>query len=78
MPELLESVALTVHVPAHGLLVGDVGTVVFVHGSGEAYEVEFVTYSGETVAVLTLNAAEVRSLGSREIANARRLGPPRG
>lgn len=69
----LELVALTANVPEHGLLAGDVGTVVMVHGEGVGYEVEFLTSSGETIAVLSLHANQVRPLAGREILHAREL-----
>lgn len=59
----LDSIALTRDLPEHGLKEGDVGRVVFRHGSGEAYEVEFIAGDGTTLAVLTLDAGDVRSLG---------------
>ena len=68
-----DCVVLTVVLPKERLAPGDIGTVVHVHGSGEAYEVEFVTLSGETVAVATLSASQVRPIQRREIANARAL-----
>ncbi len=63
---------LTVDLPEHGLKAGDVGTVVLVHGRG-GYEVEFTTLDGETVAVTSLNAAQVRPIAHREIAHARTI-----
>ena len=39
--KLLDAVALTVDVPEHNLLRGQVGTVVEVLKNGAAYEVEF-------------------------------------
>ncbi len=56
----------------HGLKRGDVGTVVLVHPAG-GYEVEFITLDGETVAVVSLSANQVRPIGRREIAHARHL-----
>jgi hypothetical protein len=53
----LDLVVLRRSVPAHGLKAGDVGTVVLVHKKGEAFEVEFLTPDGETVAVPTLNSS---------------------
>ncbi|MGZ3302288.1 MAG: DUF4926 domain-containing protein [Isosphaeraceae bacterium] len=41
------------------------------HGDGEGYEVEFVTLSGVTVAVVSLLPHQVRAIGRREIAHAR-------
>ncbi len=40
---------------------GDVGTVVHVHESGKAYEVEFLTDEGKTVAVVTLSVHDLYS-----------------
>ena len=68
-----ERVVLKSRVPAEGLEVGDVGTVVHVYGDGQAYEVEFVTLDGKTAAVVTLEAAQVRPVGEREIPHAREL-----
>jgi hypothetical protein len=68
-----ERVVLTTHVPAEGLESGDVGMVVHVYKDGLAYEVEFITLDGKTAAVATLEAAQVRPVGSREITHARQL-----
>ena len=69
----LDAVALTCDLPKHGLVRGDVGTVVLVHGSGAAFEVEFVGYDGHTVALLTLEGFQVRPLQTRDIPHAREL-----
>jgi hypothetical protein len=69
----LDVVALTRDLPAQGLVRGDVGTVVLVHGSAEAVEVEFVGYDGHTVALVTLECDQVRSLDARDIPHAREL-----
>ncbi len=69
----LDAVALTCDLPEHGLVSGDVGTVVLVHGEGAAFEVEFVGYDGHTVALLTLDRAQVRPLYSQDIPHAREL-----
>ena len=68
----LDSVALVRDLPEHGLKAGDIGTVVLLHGNG-GYEVEFMTLDGETVAVESLSAEEIRSIGRREVAHARPL-----
>ncbi len=68
----LDTVVLTTDLPAHGLKRGDVGTIALLHKSG-GYEVEFMTLDGETVAVVSLTADQVRPIGRREIANARSL-----
>ncbi len=66
----LDQVVLTVDIPAHGLVSGDIGTVVLQHGSA-GFEVEFLTLDGETIAVVPLSAGQVRAIGPREIAQAR-------
>lgn len=69
----LERVVLTEDMPDQGLRQGDIGTVVLVHRGGEGFEVEFVTLDGETVAVVTLLASQLRPIGRREIAHVRPL-----
>ncbi len=69
----LDAVALTCDLPKHGLVRGDVGTAVLVHGNGAAFEVEFVGYDGHTVALLTLERNQVRPLRKRDIPHAREL-----
>jgi hypothetical protein len=65
-------VVLNADAPDTGLNAGDVGTIVYVHDQGKAYEVEFVDGDGTTIALLTLNADEVRPIGSGELLHARR------
>ena len=60
MIDELETVMLTEDLPEEGLKAGDVGTVVFVHGSGEGYEVEFTNDDGDTIAVVTLFPRSLR------------------
>ncbi|HEU0039340.1 MAG TPA: DUF4926 domain-containing protein [Verrucomicrobiae bacterium] len=69
----LDAVALTCDLPEHRLVRGDVGTAVLVHGNGVAFEVEFVGYDGHTVALLTLERAQVRPLQRHDIPHAREL-----
>lgn len=73
MIQELEDIILECNLPEHGLQRGDIGTVVLVHEEGKGYEVEFATLSGETVAVVTLLASQVRPAHKREIAHAREL-----
>lgn len=70
----LDLVVLTRDLPDEGLAAGDVGTVVLVHGGGVGYEVEFVALDGDTVAVVTLPAADVRPIAAREMMHARATG----
>ncbi len=67
----LDPVVLTEGLPDQGLQAGDVGWVVMVHSEGAAFEVEFVTLSGETVSVVTVPASAVRPVRAKEIAHAR-------
>jgi hypothetical protein len=67
----LDAVALTCDLPEHRLARGDVGTAVLVHDDGAAFEVEFVGYDGNTVALLTLDRNQVRPLQSTDIPHAR-------
>ncbi|MBI1744501.1 DUF4926 domain-containing protein [Candidatus Acetothermia bacterium] len=67
----LDSVVLTTDLPEHGLKSGDIGTIVLIHKGGTGYEVEFITLDGETVAVVSLFASQVRPIGHREIAHVR-------
>ena len=71
----LDPVALTRDVPASHLESGDVGAVVHAYGT-RAYEVEFVTGRGETLAVLTLTPSDIRPLHPLEVLHARSQKPP--
>jgi hypothetical protein len=68
----LECVVLTHDVSAHGLRTGDLGTIVEVYPGG-GLEVEFVTCSGETKALVTLSEKDVRRVDSHDLLAARRL-----
>ena len=70
-----DCVVLTANVPDEGLLAGDVGTVAQIHKGGEGYEVEYMTLTGETVAIVTLLAGQVRPLSRRDLAHTRQLAP---
>ena len=69
----LDEVVLATDMPDVGLEQGDLGTVVLVHDGGRGFEVEFVTLDGETVAVVTLLADQVRAINRHEIAHAREV-----
>jgi hypothetical protein len=51
---------------------GDVGTVVHVYKDGRGYEVEFVDGGGRTVALITVDADDVRPIEAGELLHARR------
>ena len=67
-----EVVVLTVDLPAYGLKSGDVGTITMVHGR-TGYEVEFMTLDGETIAVVSVDATQVRPIAHREVAHVRTI-----
>jgi len=60
-------------VPAAGLEAGDVGTIVHLYRDGLAYEVELTTLEGNTAAVVTVEASQVRPVRKREITHAREM-----
>ncbi len=64
-------VVLQRDLPEHNLRAGDVGAVVHVYTDGKAYEVEFVTGTGQTLAVETLEPNDVRPPGASEILHIR-------
>jgi len=69
---LLECVVLTKDLAEHGLCRGDLGAVVEVH-EPDGLEVEFVTASGATQAVVTLRRNEVRRVQPGDIVAVRQL-----
>jgi hypothetical protein len=68
-----DRVVLKTSVPGQGLKAGDVGTVIHVYKPAAAFEVEFLTLHGETVAIATLEGSKVRPVQKREITHARLL-----
>lgn len=66
-----DRIVLTKDHPDYGLEAGDVGTVVHVYPDHEAFEVEFVTLTGETIAVITVERNDVRPVRARELTHAR-------
>jgi hypothetical protein len=50
---------------------GDVGTVVHIHVDAVAYEVEFATLTGKTIAVATMLPKQCRPIGHRDINHVR-------
>lgn len=69
----LDTVVLTRDLPEYGLSRGDIGVVVHCYKGGVAFEVEFVTGKGKTVAVTTLESKDVRPMHSNEILHAREI-----
>ena len=68
-----DCVVLLRDVPEEGLTAGDVGTVVHIHASGAGYEIEFMTLTGDTIAVASVKASSVRPVASRDVVHVREL-----
>ncbi|MFM2294833.1 MAG: hypothetical protein RLZZ350_1246 [Verrucomicrobiota bacterium] len=68
-----DCVVLTSNLPDEDLQVGDVGVVVHIHSGGTAYEVEFITFAGKTIAVATVLASQLRPIGQRDLNHVREL-----
>lgn len=62
-----DQIVLKADVPGEGLRAGDVGTVVHIYQSGKGFEVEFFTLTGETITVVTLDAAQVREISEKDV-----------
>ena len=71
--EELETVVLGRDVPEHGLKSGDIGAVVHRYADSKAFEVEFVTAEGKTIALLTLAEEDIRPIRTGEILHVREL-----
>jgi hypothetical protein len=71
--KLLDTVVLTRDLPDYGLRCGDLGAVVQVYDSN-GLEVEFVTASGRTQALVTLTADDVRSVVDSDLISVRSVG----
>ena len=67
----LDTVVLAHGLKDHNLTRGDVGTVVHCYAGGKAYEVEFVTGEGKTIAVVTLERSDIRLMQKQEILHVR-------
>jgi len=68
-----ECVVLTSDLPDDQLQAGDVGTVVHIHRDGAAYEVEFVTLAGQTIAVTTVLTSQLRPVSKRDVSHVREM-----
>ena len=67
----LETVILKHDVREHGLREGDMGAVVNIYNDGKAAEVEFVTATGKTIALITLNSTDVRDIRHNDVLHVR-------
>ena len=62
----LDVVVLNEDLPLHGLKQGDLGTVVEIYAP-DAVEVEFVTASGRTQALVTLPPSAIRAVSDNDL-----------
>jgi hypothetical protein len=69
----LDTVVLTRSFPDWGLVAGDVGAIVSEYDDHKAFEVEFVNSAGRTVALLTVDVADIRLRKADEILHVREL-----
>lgn len=67
----LETIILKHDIKKHGLRKGDMGAVVNVYAGGKAAEVEFVTATGRTVALVTLESKDVRDIAQNDLLSVR-------
>ena len=73
MIEEHDRIILQADSPDDGLFAGDIGTVISVHGAGAAYTVEFMTLTGNTIAVTTIPATNVRAISQNNMQQGRQL-----
>jgi ATP-dependent exoDNAse (exonuclease V) alpha subunit len=69
----LDMVVLTHDVEQFKLKQGDIGAIVHCYKDNKAYEVEFITADGNTIALLTLDPNDIRSQKNREVLHVREL-----
>ena len=69
----LDTVVLEHDIQEYSLTKGDIGAVVYCYEKGQAFEVEFITAGGETIALLTLSSNDVRLMYPKEILHVREL-----
>ena len=70
--QVLDTVVLIRDLPEHGLREGDLGAVVETYPP-DALEVEFVTASGRTTALVTLKSTDVRAISDTDLVAVRSL-----
>ena len=61
----LDTVELTHDIKEYNLKEGDRGAIVEIYKNGEAFEVEFVSPNGRTIALLTLMPKDIRSMKNK-------------
>ena len=74
---VLDTIVLDRDVPEHGLRAGDLGAVVEVY-TPDGLEVEFVTASGRTAALVTISTRDVRPVADDDLVPVRSCRPSAG
>ena len=72
-----DGVILTADIDSARLVTGDSGVVVHVHRAGAAFEVEFLTMTGQTFAIATVLASQLRPVGESDLYHARTIAGAR-
>lgn len=67
----LDRVVLTIDLPEHGLVAGDIGLIVHNYNQGSGYEVEFVALDGRLIALVAVAPQQIRPVATAEIAHVR-------
>jgi hypothetical protein len=70
--EMLDTVVLVHDIPKHGLRSGDLGAVVEIYPP-DSLEVEFVTASGRTTALVSLKTSDVRAIADTDLVAVRTI-----
>ncbi|MCI0379591.1 MAG: DUF4926 domain-containing protein [Gemmataceae bacterium] len=68
-----DCIVLTQDIPDEGLKAGDVGTVIHIHRDAAAYQVEFMTLTGQTLAVATVLPGQLLPVSARDVSHVREL-----
>ncbi|MAS35903.1 MAG: DUF4926 domain-containing protein [Anaerolineaceae bacterium] len=66
-----DQVVVLEDLPEYELKAGDLGTVVLIHGDHAGYELEIFSADGRTLAVVTVDASQVRPVNHRDILHVR-------
>lgn len=69
----LDTIVLNREIPEHGLCPGDLGVVVEVYPP-DGLEIEFVTASGRTTALVTLKTTDIRAISDTDLVAVRSIG----
>lgn len=68
-----QRVAFVTDLPEHNLKAGDIGVVVMIHGAHEGYELEIFSADGQTLAVVTALANQIRPVSRHDVLHVREM-----